>query len=283
MRAGQGMLESVAQIKQPNWRTGFNIFMTRPLSLVVALIFAIIICLASFMLLAFPVVAGYYYAIGNSKREEFFIDLPNVLRTTSLVTSGMGKYLIPSYIVGFLGLVPALILFLAPVLPASLLGDNWTYVSIPLMILWLPAFFLMGVTIFNAYPKLITTADGIGAIRYAVSVGKANRLLAVARGFVLLCPIPGWIIHFLMVFSYPIITAWAVSATGDTTEEWYEAQASFRSLWVGVATGLVLSGILVGFCFLFVSLWEIAGFVGWLVLSFISVFIWARRYNVPKY
>jgi len=195
----------------------------------------------------------------------------------------MRKFFIPSYIIGFLGFFPALILFLAPVLPASILGNSWIYIGIPLMILWLPAFFLMGITVFNAYPKLLTDTDGISAIRYALSVGKANSPVALARGFLLLFPVPGWVIHFVMVFSYPVITAWAVSATGDTTENWYQVQKISRHLWVGVGTGMVLSAILVGLCFLFVSLWEIAGFIGWLIFSFISVFLWARRYNIQKY
>jgi hypothetical protein len=235
------------------------------------------------MLLTFPVIAGYYYAVRNSRREEFFIDLPNITRTTFLVLSGVGRYFVPSYIVGFCGLFPALFLFIAPVLPASILGDNWMYVGIPMMLLWLPAFFLMGVTVFNAYPRLIAANDSIDSIRYAFSVGRANPLISIARGFMLLYPIPGWIIHFLMVFSYPIITAWAVSATGDTTERWHEVEERSRSLWIGVATGLVLSAVLVGFCFLFVSLWEIAGFVGWLILCFISVLLWARKYSTAKW
>lgn len=280
MASGDGIFMASESLERPNLRKGLEIFASRPLSLVAALILGVIVCVASFMLLTPPVIAGYYYAVRNSGREEFFIDLPNITRTTSLVVTGIGRYFIPSYIVGFCGLLPALVLFIAPVLPASILGDDWMYAGIPLMILWLPAFFLMGVTVFNAYPRLIATNDSIDSIRYAFSVGKANPLIPIARGFMLLYPIPGWIIHFLMVFTYPVITAWAVSATGDTTEKWSEVAERSRRLWVGVGSGLALSAVLVSFCFLFVILWETIGFIVWLVFACASVFIWARRFNV---
>jgi len=86
------------------------------------------------------------------------------------------------------------------------------------MILWLPSFFLVGMAVFNGYPRLITTNDGIGSLRYAISAGKAKPLLALVRGFILLYPIPGWILHWLMVLSYPFLTAWAIGTALDTTE-----------------------------------------------------------------
>ena len=267
------------RLVSPNWRTGFDIFVTRSLSLVVALILVVIVCVSSFMLLTFPAIAGYYHAVRHSKREEYFIDLPNVFRTNSLVLKGMAVHFIPSYIVGVVGLLPAVLLFLAPVLPWSIVGDEWMYASLPLMLLWVPAFFLMGITVFSAYPRLIATNNAIESLRYAISAGKARPLLAFVRGFLLLYPIPGWIIHFTMVLSYPFIVAWAVSTTNDIEEEQLEVDGRRPDLLVGVLATLVLAFVLVGFCYLFVELWEIAGFAVWLVLSLIIVFLWARRFN----
>ena len=192
--------------------------MSRPLSLVTALILAVLICLASFMLLTFPVIAGYYYAVRQSKREEYFIDLYNIFRTAFLVLGGIRKYFVQSYILGLTCLLPAAALYVAPVLPMATAGERGIYASLSLMLLWLPSFFLAGVTVFNGYPRLIATNDGIGSVRYAVSAGRAKPLLALARGFMLLYPLPGWILHWLMVFSYPLLTVWAIGAAADTTE-----------------------------------------------------------------
>ena len=266
---------TVAPLKQPDWQTGFNVFGSRAFSLIAAFILAVIMCIASFMLLTFPVITGYYYAVRHSRREEFFIDLPNIVRTVFLVLEGIGRFFFQSYVVGLLGLLPAIILFLTPVLPWSILeSEAWMYASIPLMILWLPAFFLMGVTVFNAYPYLIATNDGIGAMRQAFSAGRDKPLIALARGSMLLLPLPGWLIHFLMVFSYPIITAWAVAETEDAPHVQRVA-----GLWEGVASGLVLAAAMLGACYLFVGLWETAGFIVWLVFCFIAVMLWARRYS----
>jgi hypothetical protein len=76
-------------LPQPNWRRELDAFLSRPVSLVAALIFAVTVCVVSFMLLTFPAIASFYYAVRHSRREDYFIDLPNVSRTASLVLVGM--------------------------------------------------------------------------------------------------------------------------------------------------------------------------------------------------
>ena len=113
-----------------------------------------------------------------------------------------------------------MLLYIAPALPLLIVGEEWAYyASIGLAVLWLPAFFLAGVIVFNGYPHLIATNNGIASLRYALSAGREEPLLALARGLMLLFPIPGFIVHFLMVFCYPIVTAWAVAATADDSQQ----------------------------------------------------------------
>jgi hypothetical protein len=202
-------------LTRPDWRTGLGIFGSRALSLVAALILAICISLGSFMLLALPAIAGYYYAVRHSKAERYFIDFPTIVRTAGLVVAGMAKCFGGSYVVGLTLLVPAWALLLAPVLTWSLLSDESMYAGLPLMVLWLPSFFLMGVALFNAYPYLVATNDSIGAVRYAVTTARREPGAAFVRGCIILFPVPGLIIHFLMALSYPIIAAWAVSETDE--------------------------------------------------------------------
>lgn len=265
---------------QPNWRTGFEIFATRPLSLVSVLILAVILCVISWMLLFFPVIAAYYFAVRQSRREEYLIDLNSILRTTALFLKGIPTYFVQSYILGLIGLLPAAILFFIPVVPLYVAEDHaWAYyVSLVLSVLWVPALFMAGVTVFNGYPRLIVTNNSIDAIRYAVSEGKANPLLALARGFLLLSPVPGGILHFTMVLSYPWLTAWAVATSGDIDElERKEKETEGLSMFGAVGLTLLLAAVMVGACFLFVGLWHTAGFIVWLIFSFILVFIF-----VPK-
>ena len=122
------------QLGHPDWRRGLETFATRPLSLVAALILALLICLASLMLLIFPVITGYYYAVRQSKKEEYFIDLYNIFRTTSLVFGGIRRYFVQSYILGLTTLLPATALYAAPVLPWVIAGERGIYASMCLLL-----------------------------------------------------------------------------------------------------------------------------------------------------
>jgi len=268
---GDGITLASESLQRPDWRIGLEIFASRSLSLISALILGVVVCVASFMLLTFTAIAGYYYAVRQSKREEYFIDLPNISRTTTLVLEGVGRYFVQSYVLGLMGLLTAAILYIAPVLPWAIGGEGWMYASLGLMILWLPSFFLAGAVVFHGYPYLIATNDGVGALRYAFSTSRARPLLALARGFMLLYPIPGWIIHFLMAIYYPMIVSWAVAATADTDEAERAVPEEARFILRGVGLGLLLAAAMVGACYLLVGLWETPGFIAWLVLCFVVV------------
>ena len=201
------------EIRFPNWRGGARIFVSRPGSLVASLILAVVIWLASFTLLTFPVMAGYYYAVKQSKEEEYFIDLYNIYRTAFFFLRGIKRYFVQSYILGFTGILPALALYAAPVISLNIFSysKEGIIVSLVLMPLWLLAFFLTGAIILYGFPRLITTNNGFNSTCYAILVGKAKSFQTTAVGFMLLSPVPAVIIHGLMVFSYPFFTAWAVT------------------------------------------------------------------------
>lgn len=95
------MVITSPHLPEPNLRQGLLIFSSRPFSLVAALILVIVIALVTFMILAFPVGAAYFYAVRQSKREEYFIDLNNILRTCGMVFRGIKRYFLQSYILGY--------------------------------------------------------------------------------------------------------------------------------------------------------------------------------------
>jgi hypothetical protein len=206
------------QIVQPDLRRGFAIFTSRPLSLITALILAIVLCIISFLLLTFPVIAGYYYAVRHSKREEYFIDLNNIFRTAFFIFTGIKRFFIQSYILGIIGILLAIILLVIPLLPLQVAGEQGKFLSIVLQILWLPAFFLYGGVVLYDYPHLISTNNAIGSLRYALSEGKASFFKTLFVGFLILFPIPGVIFHLLMGLTYPFLVAWAVSVTDNNNE-----------------------------------------------------------------
>jgi hypothetical protein len=250
------------QIVQPSLHKGWHIFASRPISLVVALIFAVVICVISFFLLTFPVIAGYYYAVSQSKREEFFIDLGNVFRTTFLVLSGVRKYFFQSYVLGLFGLVPPIVLLLIPVLAV----EQGSSLSIVLQVLWLPALFLAGAVVLFGYPYLLATNQGFGALGHAVSMGKAKPVLVFGVGVLILFPIPGAIFHLLMVFSYPILAASAVASTADATERLLEIFEREERKKRGLGFYVVVLAIVFGGCYFFEQLWGGPGILFWLGL-----------------
>ena len=251
------------QPAQPNLSKGLQIFATRSLSLVVAFIMAVVICVISFFLLSFPVIAGYYYAVRYSRRERHFIDMENIMRTTFLVLRGIRVYFIQSYVFGLLGLLPIAILYFSPLLPWTLAGKQGMYWSLLLQLLWIPAFFLTGIVVFHGYPHLIATNNGIGSLRYAFAIGRSKPLPAIGRGFLLLYPLPAAIFHFLMVLSYPILVGWSLGATDDAEERKPEVRAQGEVTLAKVLLTLVFAGVMFGIIYLLSWLWGGLGlFVG---------------------
>jgi hypothetical protein len=209
-------------LKEPKLRRGLEIFASRPISLVVALIAAVVVFMVSFMLLLFPAIAAYFYAVRHSRREEYLIDLENVFRTNGLFFKGIGTYFIQGYIMGILGILPALALLLIPILPLELYNAEGRNLSLILQILFFPAFFLMGSVVLYGYPCLIATNSAIRSLGYAVSKGKSKLLKVMALGLVLLVPIPGAIFHLFMPLTYPFLVSWAVSDTADDTDKLFD-------------------------------------------------------------
>lgn len=265
------------QTVQPSLSKGMQIFATRSLSLVVAFIMAVVICVISFFLLSFPVIAGYYYAVRYSRRERYFIDMENIMRTTFLVLRGIRVYFIQSYVFGLLGLLPIALLFFSPLLPWILAGEQGMYWSLFLQLLWIPAFFLTGIMVFHGYPHLIATNKGIGSLRYALAMGRSKPFPAIGRGFLLLYPIPAAIFHFLMVFSYPILAGWAVASTGDVDERKHELQAQGEVTLAKVLLTLIFAGVMFGIIYLLSWLWGGLGLFIGLGLCLALALLFARR------
>jgi len=118
----------------------------------------------------------------------------------------------------------------------------------------------------------------MASFRYTLSMGKAKPLAAIGRGFLLLYPIPAALFHFLMVFSYPILVAWAVASTEDET---FEAKKDVSvpgevTLKKFLLT-LLLAAVMVGILYLFAGLWGGIGFFIGLGLCFTLALLFAKR------
>lgn len=265
-------------LPSPSLQIGWQIFVSRPLSLIAALITAVVLCVVSFFLLTFPVITGYYYAVRHSRREEYFIDIANISRTTALLFRGIGRYFIQSYIFGIIGILPVAVLFFAPVLPAVISPEKGLTLSLALQILWIPTFFLAGAVIFYGYPHLVASNSGFASLRYALSMGKTKPLATIGRGFLLLYPIPAALFHFLMVFFYPILVGWAVASTDEETLVFKkEVSAPGEVTLKKLIFTLLLAGVMVGILYLFAGLWGGVGFFIGLGLCFTLALMFARR------
>ncbi len=239
---------------------------------------AVVLCVISFFLLTFPVITGYYFAVRHSRREEYFIDVVNIFRTTSLLFKGIGRYFFQSYVFGIIGLLPVAALFFTPVLPAIISPEKGLTLSLILQILWIPTFFLAGNVIFYGYPHLIATNSGIASFRYALSMGKAKPLGAIGRGFLLLYPIPAALFHFLMVISYPILVGWAVASTDDESfKVKKEVVAPGEITLKKLLLALLLAAVMVGILYLFAGLWGGIGFFIGLGLCFTLALLFAKK------
>jgi hypothetical protein len=267
-----------APLTTPSLQRGWEIFSSRPLSLVFAFIVAVVICVVSLFLLTFPVIAGYGYAVRQSRREKYFIDINAMLRTTALLFRGIKIYFGQSYVFGFLGILPTAILFFITVLPIlTSTNQKALILSLALEILWVPAFFLAGAFVFFGYPYLIATNQGKDAIRYALSVGKSEPLATTGKGFLLLFPLPGWIIHFLMIISYPILASWAIAATDDPANAQQEVFGQGQATFAKLILGLILAAVMVFVLHFSVAWWGGIGFFIGLGISFILAFVFASK------
>jgi len=255
------MVAITPHLPEPNLRQGLHIFASRPFSLVAALILVIVIFLGTFMVLVFPAIAAYFYAVRQSRREEYFIDLNNIVRTCGLVFGGIKRYFLQSYLLGIVGLLLPVALLLAPLVPLKMMGSEGKTLSLVLQVLYIPAFFLAGAVVLYGYPDLIATNDAIRSLRRAIASGRAKLWKVLALGFVLLCPLPGFVVHLLMVLSYPFIAAWAVSATADPTEIWSEPGVKERQKVPGMLVAFTLVAIAAIGGYLLFRLWGGPGLV----------------------
>ncbi|MFC1895955.1 hypothetical protein ACFL0Q_04770 [Thermodesulfobacteriota bacterium] len=255
------------QIQNPSLKTGLEIYISRAISMVSTLIIAIVIFIISFMLLIFPLITSFYFAVSQSKREEYLIDLNNVLRTISFFFKGIKHYFFHSYILGFLGLIPPIILILLPVFILEYGGKDYLMLCLTLQIMWLPAFFLFGSVLLYGYPFLLVSNSGFQSFRYAISKGKSHKLLVVAIGFIILFPIPGILFHLLMVFSYPILAACAVSRTADTDAILVKLPERERLEKQRPGLYFILVTIFLTGLYFTYKIWSVPGVFGWLALT----------------
>ena len=263
---------SATQIVGPSLRRGWTIFASRPLSLVVVLIAAVAISVVSFLLLTFPVIAAYYYAVRQSRREEYFIDLNAVAGTVLHFFVGIGKHFWKSYWLGVVGLLVPGGLLVLPAVVLEVAGQRSLPFSLILMVLWLPAFFLTGAAVLYGYPYLVSAQKG-SALGYALSRGKARPFSVVALGFLLLFPIPGFIFHLLMVFSYPILVSSSLGIAEDMGIQ-ERGIAGAQEVTLGrLGIALALAAVMFGLIFLLAWVWSGVGFFVGIALSFLLAFL----------
>ena len=92
------MSTDLTTVPTPSFKKGWEIFASRPLSLIAILILAVSLSVISFFILFLPVIASFYYTISQSKRERFFIDLYTIIRTVSIFFNGIKHYFFQSYL-----------------------------------------------------------------------------------------------------------------------------------------------------------------------------------------
>ena len=232
-------------LARPSLRLGWAIFASRPISLVAALIVAVVLLVTSFGLLAPPILAGYYHAVRASRRERFLIDLERVLGAVGELFRGIGRHFGRSYLLALGGLLVPLALMLAPAVLLELRGPGAAGWAIALQVLFLPAFAVAGATLLHAVPALVSTDAGtLAAARHALAAARRRPWPSLAVGFLFLFPIPGVLIHLLMVFSYPLLAASAVAATGDESQVVIPPRTPRRAFAVTMALALVAGAVL---------------------------------------
>jgi hypothetical protein len=266
------------QVTEPSLVRGWRIFSSRPLALIAALIVAVIVSVITFLLLVFPVITGYYYAVRQSRRERFFIDLETVAGTTGDLFVGIRKYFLASYVIGILGLVVPLLMLVLPVVALGE-GRELTLPSLIFGVLWVPAFFLLGSVVLYGYPALIVSGRATASLGYAVSAGRDTPVRAFLLGFLILFPVTGFLFHVLMVFSYPILVASALGTARQVELELPEGADPELAEFVRaqevtpgrLAFGLGLAALMFGVIYGCAWLWGGVGLFVGLGISFLLV------------
>jgi hypothetical protein len=220
------MTGSETSLPAPSLHVGWRIFATRPVSLVLTLVLAVVVGVLSFGLLVLPAVAAYYHAVRRSRREGFFIDLEAVVALAGHFLRGLVRLFLRGWIVGIFGLLLPVALLLLPALALDRQASAAPILAMGSLLLFVPAFFWAGSVLLHGYPALAADATAFASLRHALSAGRGRPLQATAVGFLVLFPVTGALFHLLMVFSYPILVAAAVATTSD--EERIELQAPAR-------------------------------------------------------
>lgn len=184
--------------------------MARPRSLVGALITSVVISVASFFLLLPPVIAGYYFAVAGGLEGELDVYREDPGGAGGLLFAGMRRYFLPSYVVATFGLLLPLALLIGPVLPWTVSGQEWQSLAPLSVVFALPAFLVLGSVVLFGYPRLLVTRSAVEAILYTLRAARRRPLISLVLGFLLLFPITGFVVHVLMVITYPLIVATAI-------------------------------------------------------------------------
>jgi hypothetical protein len=256
------------QLAPPSLEAGWRIFATRPISLVAALVVATIVSLVSFLLLLFPAVAGYFYAVRESRREEYFIDLNNIARMIGNLFAGIKGYFWPSYPVGLLGIVFPLFLMVLPVLGWEE-GHSLSRFRLLMLFLWIPACWILGSIILYGYPYMVIVRRGFASLRHGLESGRRHPTLAFSLGFLICFPITAFFFHLLMVFSYPILAGSALGIAAELGSERRKAETQLQEVTLGrLLLALGLAGVMVAALMFSVWLWGGVGFFIGLGFSF---------------
>lgn len=206
-------------------RDGWAVFMARPRSLVGALITSVVISVASFFLLLPPAIAGYYFAVAGGLESEADLFREDPGRASGLVFAGVRRYFFPSYVVATFGLLIPLVLLVGPVLPWTVSGEEWRGLAPLSIALAIPAFLVAGSVVLYGYPRLLVTRSAREAVRYTIRAAIGRPFASLVMGFLLLFPITAFVVHVLMVITYPFIVATAVCsmvAAIQTDRSWSE-------------------------------------------------------------
>ena len=192
-------------------KAGFLVFATRPVSMVATLVLAVAASVISLGLLFFPAIAGFYLAVRESRREEFFIDLENVVRTVGIFFKGMQAFALGAWVLGLFGIVVSIVLLVIPVIPSIEETPAGYELGLRLSFLFIPAFWLMGSVLIHGFPNLVRGAGGWRSITTSLKHGVRTPFLALFIGFLVLFPMTGFFFHIFMIFTYPIFVGWVLA------------------------------------------------------------------------
>jgi len=181
----------------PSWNRGWVIFTTRPITLAVTLVVAVIASVISMGLLFFPAIVGFHHAIRYGRREMQFIDLAVIANTIGLFFQGVGRDFVGAWVLGITGSALPVALFVLPVVPLYRPEATISAWNFLLMLLWIPSSILLGAVLLYGFPNLVEQGHGASALRETFFQGRSHKLLAFTIGFLLVFPVTGFIFHLL--------------------------------------------------------------------------------------